>query len=40
MHLDDLDVEILIERLRHALHERREQIDAERHIAGFDDNRV
>src|SRR5580704_2252389 len=36
MHFDDLDVVIVVERLSHALYQRRKQIDAETHIAGFD----
>ena len=38
MHLENFDVVILIERLRHALDQRRQQIDAEAHIAGLDDD--
>ena len=38
MHLQDFDVERLVERLRHALRQRRQQIDAEAHIAGLDDH--
>src|SRR5713226_1435842 len=40
MHFDDLDVVIVVERLSHALYQRRKQIDAETHIAGFDDSRA
>ena len=41
VHLQDLDVEILRpERLRGLLDQHGEQIDAEAHIAGFDDGRV
>ena len=40
MHFQDFDVERIIERLGHALGERREQIDAEAHIAGLDDHRA
>jgi hypothetical protein len=36
MHLQDLDVEVLVERPGHALDQRGQQIDAEAHIAGFD----
>src|SRR5260370_22894614 len=35
MHFDDLDVVIVVERLSHALHQRRKQTDAETHIAGY-----
>ncbi len=38
MHLQDFDVERIVERFRHALGERREQIDAEAHVARFDDH--
>ena len=38
MHLEDLDVEAVIERLRHALGQRRQQIDAEAHVAGLHDH--
>ncbi len=37
MHLENFDVERGIERLGHALGQRRQQIDAEAHIAGLDD---
>ena len=37
MHLHDLDIEIG-QRLRRLLHQRGEQIDAQTHIAGFDDH--
>ena len=37
MHLENFDVVIVIERLRHALDQRRQEIDAETHIAGFHD---
>ena len=37
MHLENLDVEAVVERLRHALGQRRQQIDAEAHVAGLDD---
>ncbi len=41
MHFQDLDVEILgVERLRRLLDQHRQQIDAEAHIAGFDDRRM
>ena len=40
VHFQDFDVVILIERLRDALDQRRQQIDAEAHIAGFDDRRA
>ena len=33
VHFQDLDVEVFVQRLRHALHQRRQQIDAEAHIA-------
>ena len=38
MHLDDLDIEIG-QRFRRLLHQSGEQIDAETHVAGFDDDR-
>src|SRR6516225_8522546 len=38
VHLHDLDVELGIERARHALDQGSQQIDAETHIAGFDDD--
>ncbi len=37
MHLQDLDIETG-QRFRRLLHQRREQIDAQTHIAGFDDH--
>ena len=37
MHLQDLDVEVGIERLRHLARERGQQVDAEAHVAGRDD---
>src|SRR5258708_2489737 len=37
MHFDDLDVEFLTERPRHAFHQRRHEIDAEAHVARADD---
>ena len=40
VHLEDLDVEVLVERLRHALDQRRQQIDAQAHVAGLDDHRA
>src|SRR6187397_2618662 len=40
MHLQDFDVERIVERLRHAFRERREQIDTEAHVARFDDHRA
>ena len=40
MHFENLDVEIVIERLRDLLHECRQQIDAERHVAGLHDDRA
>ena len=41
VHLEDLDVEILgLERLRRLLDQDGEQVDAEAHIAGFDDGRM
>ena len=40
VHLQDLDVELRAERLRHALGEEREQVDAKAHIAGLDDGRM
>ena len=39
MHLDDFDVEFIAEGGGDALDQRGEQIDAEAHIAGFDDPR-
>jgi hypothetical protein len=39
MHLQHFDVEFIVERFRHALHQRREQIDAKRHVAGLHDHR-
>ena len=38
MHLQDLDVELVVERCRHAPHQRRHQIDAEAHVRGADDD--
>ena len=38
MHLEDLDVEILVERRRDPLGQCRQQIDAEAHVAGLDDH--
>ena len=38
VHLDDLDVEILIERLGDLLHQRGKQIDADTHVAGLHDD--
>ena len=38
MHLEDFDVEAVVERLGHALGQRREQIDAEAHVAGLHDH--
>ena len=35
VHFEDLDVEAFVERLRDALDQRRQQIDAEAHIAGL-----
>ena len=35
MHLQNFDIETLVERLRDALDQRRQQIDAEAHIAGL-----
>ena len=41
VHFEDLDVEIVgVERARRLLHQHRQQIDAEAHIAGLDDRRV
>ena len=40
VHLDDLDVEIGVERLRRLADENGEEIDAEAHIAGLDDDGV
>ena len=40
VHLEDLDVEIGVERLRRLAHQGGEQIDAEAHIAGLDDDRM
>ena len=40
MHFDDLDIEFVVERLRHALDQGRQQIDAEAHIAGLHDHRL
>ena len=37
MHLENLDIEILAKARRHLLDQCGEQIDAETHIAGFDD---
>ena len=36
VHFEDFDIEIGIKRFRHALDQRREQIDAQTHIAGLD----
>ena len=38
MHLEDFDVEVVAERLGRTLRERGQQIDAEAHIAGLDDD--
>ena len=38
MHLEDLDVEIGVERLRRLAHQDREEVDAEAHVAGLDDH--
>ena len=40
VHLQDLDVEVFAERRRDLAHEAREQVDAERHVAGLDDARM
>ena len=40
MHLDDLDVEIGVERLRRLADEDGEEVDAEAHVAGLDDRRM
>ena len=40
VHFEDLDVEVLIERLGHALDQRRQQVDPETHVAGLDDHRA
>ena len=40
VHLDDLDVEVLIQRLGDASRQRHEQVDAEAHVAGLDDGSV
>ena len=40
VHLENLDVEIGVERLRRLADERGEEIDAEAHIAGLDDHRL
>ena len=40
MHLEDLDIEIRIERPRRLADETGEQVDAEAHIAGLDDHRM
>ncbi len=40
MHFKDFNIEILIQRFCHALHQRRQQIDAEAHVAGLDDYRT
>src|SRR5690349_16373238 len=37
VHLEDLDIEIRIERARRLAHEGSKQVDAEAHIAGFHD---
>ena len=33
MHFQNLDIKTFVERLRHPLHQRRQQVDAEAHIA-------
>ena len=40
VHLEDLDVEIRIERPRRLAHQDGEKVDAEAHIAGFHDPRL
>ena len=40
MHFQNFDVERVVERLGDALGQRRQQIDAEAHIAGLDDHRA
>ena len=40
MHFENFDVEVLIERLGHALDQRRQQVDPETHVAGLDDHRA
>ena len=40
VHLEDLDVVVVVERRRHALDQSGEQIDAEAHISGLDDGRA
>ena len=40
MHLDDFDIPAIVERLRRLPDKRRQQIDAEAHIAGLDDGGV
>ncbi len=40
VHFQNFDVEVLPERLRHALDQRRKQIDAHAEIAGLDDHRA
>ena len=40
MHFDDFDVVVLAERLRDALDQRREQVDAQTHVAGFHHRRT
>ena len=38
VHLQNFDIEIVIQRLRDALDQCRQQIDPEAHIAGLDDD--
>ena len=40
VHFEDLDVELVIEGLRHALDQRGQQVDAHAHVAGLDDHRA
>ncbi len=40
VHLDDLDVEVLVQRLGDAAGERHQQVHAEAHVAGLDDGSV
>src|SRR5262249_25426040 len=38
VHFEDFDVEILVERLRYLLDQRRQQVDPHAHVAGLDDH--
>ena len=40
VHLENFNIELVIERLRHALDQRGKQVDAHAHVAGLDDDRA